>query len=182
MTTAERLPATALPLQLRAIDQDRLRHYRENLAFYEGEQWAGRARRGERRLVLNYAKAFVDKITSYLLEGHVVQVRARDLLDKGAGDRARAAELALVDVAEANGLAQLDFETELDCAVLGDAVYKVTWDVEEGGVRISAPDVQGIFVWRRADDASRVEAVASQYAIGTCHRLPPDSRRCHPRA
>ena len=72
MTTAERLPATALPLQLRAIDQDRLRHYRENLAFYEGEQWAGRARRGERRLVLNYAKAFVDKITSYLLEGHVV--------------------------------------------------------------------------------------------------------------
>ena len=76
----------------------------------------------------------------------------------------------MVDVAEANGLAQLDFETELDCAVLGDAVYKVTWDVEEGGVRISAPDVQGIFVWRRADDASRVEAVASQYAIGT---LPP---------
>ena len=66
----------------------------------------------------------------------------------------------------ANGLERLDFETELDCAVLGDAAYKVTWDVEEGRVRISAPDVQGIFVWRAPDDASRIEAVASQYAAG----------------
>jgi hypothetical protein len=39
----------------------------------------------------------------------------------------------------------MDFETEIDCAILGDACYKVTW--EEGRVRVTAPDVQGIYVW-----------------------------------
>ncbi len=165
MPATQRSPA-ALPLQLRALDQDRLRRYREQLAFYEGEQWQGRPRRGERRLVLNYAKAFVDKITSYLFEGRALQVRPRDPLDRAAGERARVAERAWRAVEEANGLARLDFETELDCAVLGDAAWKVTWDVEEGCVRVSAPDVQGVYVWRRLDDASRIEALASQYAAG----------------
>ncbi len=160
------MTATPFPLQLRALDQDRLRRYREHLAFYEGDQWAGRARRGERRLVLNYARAFVDKITSYLFEGHALQVRPRDPLDRAATERARQAEQAWRAVEAANGLERLDFETELDCAVLGDGAYKVTWDVDEGRVRISAPDVQGIFVWRAPDDASRIEAVASQYAAG----------------
>ena len=160
------MPATPFPLQLRALDQDRLRRYREHLAFYEGDQWAGRARRGERRLVLNYARAFVDKITSYLFEGQALQVRPRDPLDRAAADRARAAEQAWRAVEAANGLERLDFETELDCAVLGDAAYKVTWDVAEGRVRISAPDVQGIYVWRAPDDSSRIKAVASQYAAG----------------
>ena len=166
------MPDTPFPLQLRALDQDRLRRYRERLAFYEGDQWAGRARRGERRLVLNYARAFVDKITSYLFEGHALQVRPHDPLDRAAAERARAAERAWRAVEAANGLARLDFETELDCAVLGDAAYKVTWDVEEGRVRISAPDVQGVYVWRAPDDGARVEAVASQYAAGGA---PPDT-------
>ncbi|MBK6320295.1 MAG: hypothetical protein IPF51_16325 [Dehalococcoidia bacterium] len=38
-----------------------------------GRQWPGRARRGE-RLTFNYAKAFVDKVTSYLLNGSSIQV------------------------------------------------------------------------------------------------------------
>ncbi len=160
------MTAIAFPLQLRALDQDRLRRYRRHLAFYEGDQWEGRARRGERRLVLNYAKAFVDKITSYLFEGHALQVRPYDPLDRAATERARRAEQAWRAVEAANGLERLDFETELDCAVLGDAAWKVTWDVEEGRVRVSSPDVQGIYVWRAADDSSRIEAVASQYAAG----------------
>ena len=110
-----------LPIQLRRRDEDRLRRYRENLDFYEGRQWPGRARKGERRLTFNYAKAFVDKVTSYLLNGNSIQVEARDGETATGRDRARTAERALREVEAANALAQLDFETELDCAVLGDA-------------------------------------------------------------
>ncbi len=158
------MTAVPLPLHLRTLDHDRLRRYRQHLAFYEGDQWAGRARRGERRLVLNYARAFVDKITSYLFEGHSLQIHPRDRLDTAAAVRARAAEHAWRAIDSANGLSRLDFETELDCAVLGDAAYKVTWDVDERRVRISAPDVQGVYVWRRPDDSASIEAVASQYS------------------
>jgi Phage portal protein, SPP1 Gp6-like len=84
--------------------------------------------------------------------------------DTPAGhERARTAERGLREVEAANGLAQLDFETELDCAVLGDAAYKVTWDVAAAAVRVSAPDVQGIYTWRLPDDPWRITAVASQY-------------------
>ena len=78
---------------------------------------------------------------------------------------ARRAEKALLDVYEANQLAQLDFETELDAAVLGDGVFKVTWDTAERRVRVSAPDVQGIFVWWLGDDTSRIWRVASRYTL-----------------
>lgn len=168
--TAAELP---LPIQLHRRDEDRLRRYRENLDFYEGRQWPGRARKGERRLTFNYAKAFVDKVTSYLLNGNSIQVEARDGDTVTGRDRARTAERALREVEAANALAQLDFETELDCAVLGDAAFKVIWDTAESAVRISAPDVQGLYAWRQPDDPSRVIAVAAQY------RLEPgsDNRR-----
>ncbi|HEY5475219.1 MAG TPA: phage portal protein, partial [Tepidiformaceae bacterium] len=147
------------------MDEDRLRRYRENLAFYERQPWEGRARRSERRLTFNYAKAFCDKVTSYLLNGQSVQVDPGDGESAEARARARAAERALREVESVNGLAQLDFETELDCAVLGDAVYRVTCDPAEGQVRVSAPDVQGIYAWRLPDDPSRITAVASQYVV-----------------
>lgn len=161
---------TPLPVRLQRMDEDRLRRYRDNLAFYGGSQWEGRARRGERRLTFNYAKALVDKVTSYLLNGQSVQVEARDGDTPAGRERARQAERVLREVEAANALAQLDFETELDCAVLGDAAFKVTWDVSEGAVRVSAPDVQGIFAWRQPDDPARVVAVASQYRTGSDER------------
>ena len=49
--------------------------------------------------------------------------------------------------------------------MLGDAAYKVTWDAVEERVRISAPDVQGLFAWWLADDPSRVWRVASRYTL-----------------
>ncbi len=162
---ARRLPEPPLPAQLRRMDEDRLRRYRENLDFYQGRQWLGRARRGERRLTLNYARAFAEKVTGYLLNGQTIQVEARDGVSPEARDRARTAERALRDAESANALVQLDFETELDCAVLGDAAYKVTWDGE--AARVTAPDVQGIFAWREPGDPSRLTALASQYALGT---------------
>jgi hypothetical protein len=147
------------------MDQDRLRAYRDNLAFYQGHQWPGSARRGERRLTFNYARALVEKVTSYLLNGATIQLEAEDGDTDAGRARIRTAERALRSVEAANGLAQLDFETELDCAVLGDAAYRVTWDAAAGEVRVTAPDVQGIFAWRVPDDPSRLEAVASQYSL-----------------
>ena len=58
-----------LPQQISRMDPERLRAYRENLEFYNGAQWLGRLRSRERRLTFNYAKVFVDKVTSYLMSG-----------------------------------------------------------------------------------------------------------------
>lgn len=162
MTANRDLP---LPRQLDRRDEDRLRRYRDNLAFYEGQQWPGRPRRGERRLVFNYTRAFVDKVTSYLLSGHAVDIVPAGPGDAAVADRARRAERAYREVERENALAQLDFETELDCAVLGDAAYKVTWDAAARRVRITAPDVQGIFAWRAPDNLAEVTAVASRYRL-----------------
>ena len=158
------LPDVPLPLQLRQLDHERMARYRDNLAFYQGRHWTGRGRRGERRLTFNYARAIVDKVTGYLLAGAAVQVVGDD---SPAGiERARAAEQALRRVEAANGLSQLDFETELDCAILGDGAYRVAWDAAAGEVRVTAPDVQGLFAWRDPADPARLTAVAHRYRAG----------------
>jgi hypothetical protein len=48
-------------------DRRRLNRYRELRDFYDGVQWVGKARRGEKRLVVNYARALVRKVVSYAL-------------------------------------------------------------------------------------------------------------------
>lgn len=159
------LDALPLPAALERMDAARLRRYAEYLAFYDGSHWQGRARRGERRLTFNYARAFVDKVASYLLTGLAVQVEPADPDDPAARARAVEAERALRRVEADQGLAQLDFETELDCAVLGDGAYRVTWDSERNRVRVSAPDVQGLFAWRQPDDPRELLAVASRYDL-----------------
>jgi hypothetical protein len=46
------------------MDADRLRAYRESLEFYRGSQWPSRTRRNKRRLVFNYARVLVEKVTA----------------------------------------------------------------------------------------------------------------------
>ncbi len=153
-----------LPMQLSRLDFDRIKGYKELLDFYHGQQWAGRERRGERRLTFNYAKVFIDKITSYLMSGINFAVDAAEDSEEARG-KARQAEEALYGVYEENNLEQLDLETEIDCAILGDACYKVIWDAAEKKVRITAPDVQGIYAWWLGDDTSRIWRVASRYIL-----------------
>jgi hypothetical protein len=106
--------------QLGRMDTERLKGYKSLLDFYHGEQWLGRERRGERRLIFNYARVFVEKITSYLMGGMKFAVDAA--LDSGeARALALKAEAALYRVYQDNHLEQLDLETEIDGAVLGDA-------------------------------------------------------------
>ena len=153
-----------LPQQIERMDTDRLRAYSENLAFYSGGQWLGHSRRKERRLTFNYSRSFIDKITSYLMAEIGFTVEPYDATEEAAR-LSEEASRALAAAYSDNDLQQLDFDTELDAAVLGDAAYKVTWDAEEERVRVSAPDVQGIFAWWVGDDVNRVWRVASRYKL-----------------
>jgi hypothetical protein len=160
-TSPETLP---LPQQLARADSERLRRYREHLEFYQGKQWLEPQRRRDRRLTFNYARTVIEKTASYTMSGVSFAVDAED----GSGEtqeRARRAEAALREVYESNALDQLDFDNEIDCSVLGDAAYKVTWDAVAKRVRMTAPDVQGLFVSWAGDDPSRVWRVASRYAL-----------------
>lgn len=153
-----------IPSQLPRLDTERMRRYHELLEFYYGTQWEGRQRRGDRRLVFNYAKVFVEKITSYLMTGINFAVEPVEDSEE-ARTRAGKAEQALYRVYESNHLEQLDLETEIDCAVLGDGCYKVIWDTEAKKVRVTSPDVQGLYTWCSGDDVSRIWRIASRYRL-----------------
>jgi len=150
--------------QIARRDIDRMKTYKELLDFYRGIHWEGRERWGEKRLTFSYAKIFIDKVTSYLMSGVNFVVNAVGDSDE-ARARARRAEQALYQVYEENNLEQLDLDTEVDCVILGDACYKVIWDAEAKQVRVTAPDVQGIYAWWLGDDTSRVWRVASKYTL-----------------
>ena len=152
------------PRELNQRDLDRLKGYNELLDFYHGRQWSSYRGRGEKRLTFNYAKVVIDKITSYLMSGVNLTVEALDDSDE-AKAKAKRAEAALQQVEQDNNLEQLDFDTEIDCAILGDACFKVSWDAESKGVRITAPDIQGVYAWWLGDDTSRVWRVASKYNL-----------------
>jgi len=153
-----------IPTQLTHRDIDRLKRYKGLLDFYHGQHWEGYARRGEKRLTFNYAKVFIDKVASYLMSGISFTVEATQDSDE-ARARARRAEAALHQVYEDNNLEQLDLETEIDCAIFGDACFKVIWEAETKRVRVTTPDIQGIYAWWIGDDTSRVWRVASKYTL-----------------
>jgi hypothetical protein len=159
------------PSQLARMDTTRLANYRTNLDFYNGSQWptTSPARQSlaggrHRQLVFNYAKVSIDKVTSFLMQGLNFACYPEEATDE-LKVRARRAEQVLSQVYEENNLQQLDYETEVDTAVLGDGCYKVIWDTDEKRIRITAPDVSGIYAWWLGDDTSRVWRVASRYTL-----------------
>ena len=156
--------AQTIPQQIAKRDLGRRQGYADLLGFYQGNQWPRPLRRRDRRLVFNYAKAFVEKTASYLMSGMRSVVDPDDESPE-AQERARRAERVLAEVADQNSLAQLDFDTEIDASVLGDGAFKVTWDPLERRVRVSSPDVQGLFAWWIGDDMSRIWRVASRYEL-----------------
>jgi len=154
------------PGQLARMDTQRLAAYRSNLDFYQGNHWPTTSR--HRQLVFNYAKVTIDKVTSFLMPGlnfacYTVADAASD--KEAIKVRVRQAEQLLRQVYEENNLQQLDYETEIDAAVLGDGCYKVIWDTDEKRIRITAPDISGIYAWWLGDDTSRVWRVVSRYTL-----------------
>ncbi|MBI3979650.1 MAG: phage portal protein [Chloroflexi bacterium] len=156
-------PATIVQ-EIAQRDRGRLAKYRENLNFYEGKQWSGTPRRRERRLTINYARTLIEKTASYLLADLAFATIPADG-SPAAKDRAARAEEALYRAADENALALLDYDSEIDAAVLGDGAFKVTWDVGRRQVRVRSVDVQGLFVWTAADDLSAIVKVAQQYEM-----------------
>jgi hypothetical protein len=150
------------PSQLARMDSTRLATYRSNLDFYQGNHWPTTSR--HRQLVFNYAKVSIDKVTSFLMQGLNFACYPGEGTDELKA-RARSAEQILRQVYEENNLQQLDYETEIDAAVLGDGCYKVIWDTDEKRIRITAPDVSGIYAWWLGDDTTRVWRVASRYTL-----------------
>jgi len=150
------------PSQLARIDTTRLADYTNNLNFYNGSQWEKQGR--HRQLVFNYAKVAIDKVTSYLMQGLTFACYPAENTDELKAKSVRAEHL-LRDVYESNNLQQLDWETEIDTAILGDGCYKVLWDPDEKRIKITAPDVRGIYAWWLGDDLSKVWRVASRYKL-----------------
>jgi hypothetical protein len=154
----------AIVEKLARMDIERIRGYQQLLDFYNGRQWEGRERRGERRLIFNYARVFVEKMTSYLMAGMSFNIEPFDD-SEAARASARKAESAIYKASTANHLEQLDMETEIDAAVLGDACYKVIWDAADKRVKVTSPDIQGIYAWCSGDDISRVWRIISKYRL-----------------
>jgi len=150
------------PAQLRTMDSDRLARYIQHLSFYKGNHWPEQSH--HRQLVFNYAKISIDKITSFLMHGFTYTCYPLREAEEALA-RVRLAERSLQRVYRQNNLGQLDYETEIDAAVLGDGCYKVTWDSTEERIRITAPDVSGIYAWWLGDDLARIWRVASRYML-----------------
>jgi hypothetical protein len=153
---------TFTPQSLAQLDRNRISDYKANLDFYNGDQWPERSK--HRQLVFNYAKIAIDKLTSYLMEGLNFACEPQEDTEQ-AKKTARSAEKVIYDVYLANTLQELDYETEVDAAILGDGCYKVTWDAVEKRIRVTSPDVSGLYAWWLGDDLSKVWRVASRYTL-----------------
>jgi len=150
------------PSQLPRLSLDRLSTYRRNLDFYNGTQWENTSR--NRQLVFNYSKVAIDKITSFLMHGlSFAAYPTSDTVE--SKQKALLAEARIKEVYQDNNLQQLDWETEVDTAILGDGCYKVFYDEDEQKIRVSSPDVSGIFAWWLGDDVAKVWRVASRYTL-----------------
>lgn len=142
-------------------DRDRFARYEEATAFFLGEQWTHRRKPGETRLTLNYARALLRKVASYVFPA---EPRFAVL---GSGDEtvANRAERALVEAIARNGLATLDMELCVAAAVRGDAAVKVSWDARAGRPVVAPVDPATLIVETAPDDPRRVGAVTQCYAL-----------------
>jgi len=168
------------PSDLSQLERDRFSGYKSNLDFYNGSQWAAKSK--NRQLVFNYAKIAIDKITSYLMTGldfsfeplntpAIASAAKQSPGNTKSADTAKRAEDLIYQVLDQNNCGELDYTTEIDSAILGDGCYKVTWDAIEKRIRITAPDVNGLYAWWTGDDLTRVYQVASRYHLSQAEIL-----------
>lgn len=142
-------------------DQHRFARYAEALAFYEGEQWQGKRRRGETRLTFNYARTLVRKIAAYVFPAPVTF----SVPSHGDESVANRAEQRLTDAITENDLARLDVELCIEASVLGDAALKVTWDTTRQVPVIVAVDPATVVAWWATDNPRNVDRVAQAYGM-----------------
>jgi hypothetical protein len=157
---------------LSPADAMRIAGYRALLDFYNGNQWEGLPAPNERRLTFNYARVFVNKAASYLMgKGVSFAVDAPSGLSEEGARVAGHAEGLLRTAYEQNSLALVDLDTAVDSAVLGDGVFKVTWDTTRALPVVTAVDPAGVTCLRRPDDYRSLLKVTQTYGAG-----PADGR------
>lgn len=142
-------------------DRARLARYEEAAAFFTGDQWTTRRKPGETRLTLNYARALLRKIASYVFPA---EARFSIPVD---GDQATAnhAERILAETIARNGLAQLDIELCVAAAVRGDAAVKVSWNTHTGNAVVAAVDPATLTVDVAPDDPRRIIEIVQCYGL-----------------
>jgi hypothetical protein len=107
-------------------DQSRIARYQAYLDFYNGAQWTEKRKPGERRLTVNYSRVFIQKAASYMM-GRPISFELEPNGDsKAAEEEAAKIEKILADIWRDNNLAQVDYDTAVDAAILGDGAYKIT--------------------------------------------------------
>ncbi len=154
--TEQRYPAlgsVSLAQWLKGQDTERLNRYREYLEFYEGRQWDRRRRGNETRLTINYARALVRKVASYVFPEPVTF----------SVPESEAAERALNELAAEQDWHGLDYQTLVDAAVLGDGAFKVTWNGT--GPLVTAVDPATLWAWTRPDNVRQLTRVMQRYTL-----------------
>jgi hypothetical protein len=158
-------PAGWPPGRLTAADRERFARYAEALAFYRGEQWLGRPRRGETRLTFNYARALVRKVAAYIFPTPATFTVPSPEGARSDGEVANRAERALAETIAELDLGRLDVELCVDGSVLGDAAIKVTWDGATNRPVVVPVDSGTLVAEWAPDNPRRVRRVTQVYAL-----------------
>src|SRR6478752_10035121 len=155
------LPFIDAPADWSAEDRARVARYAEHAAFAGGEQWAGKARRGETRLTLNYARALIRKTASYCFPAPVrFSVESAE-----HADAAGRAERVLNELAERLDLGQIDLDLAIESATLGDAAMKVTWNGAERRPAVAAVHPGSLRAWSAPDDPRQLLRIEQRYRL-----------------
>lgn len=165
------------PESLKSADDDaRFARYAAAQAFHDGAQWEDRSRRGEHRLVLNYARTLIRKSASYVFPAPVTFTVIPDSDDAARIAASNEAEWVLNATLSDLDIGQLDLALAIDASVLGDAAIKVTWDTRHHRPVIAAVDPGSLIAHWRPDNPRELEAITHGYGLSGAHirQLFPD--------
>lgn len=146
-----------------ASDHERFSRYAELRAFFDGDQWIGRAQRHETRLVFNYARSLVRKTSSYVFPDSVRFSVVPDQDTPDARIHANDVERLLAATVSSLQLDRLDLALANQVAVLGDAAMKITWDDQHHRPRVVAVDPAALVVQHQPGEPWTVTIVVHAY-------------------
>ncbi len=146
-----------------SVDHDRFARYADLRAFFDSDQWTGRAQRYETRLVFNYARSLIRKTSSYVFPAPVRYSVIPDNDTKPARDHANRAERLLAATVASLNLDRLDLALSIDAAVTGDAAMKITWDGQRKRPRAVAVDPAALVVHHEPGDPWTVARIVHAY-------------------
>lgn len=148
VTTLDRVPKVpeALKTSNSAEDQDRRSNYPAFADFWDGDQWTTRRKNNrETQLVLNYARSLIRKAIGYTLaEPAKHTIEPSDLIDETAAQALEKLLSNALDRANADDSDQLALT---DASIFGEAVTKVTWNVERQEPVITSIHPNQVNLW-----------------------------------